>query len=86
MKSLAPEAIKEAVAQAWCTALRLETLPPKANIFTLGGDSLIAVMIAADIGDRLGAEIGLTDLLEAPEFEDFAARVATILATLEGRE
>jgi acyl carrier protein len=86
MKSLAPDAIKEAVAQAWCAALQLETLPPNTNFFNLGGDSLIAVMIAGDIGSRLGAEIGLKDLLETPEFEDFAARVEAILSASESQE
>jgi acyl carrier protein len=80
----APLEVEQVVAQAWRTALNLEVLPPNANVFNLGGDSLIAVMIASDIGEQLGAEVGLADLIEAPFFGDFVVRVAELVTATEG--
>ncbi len=77
--------LSQIVADAWCAALGLDSLPPNANIFLIGGDSLTAVMIAAKLGGRLGAEIGLSDLIEAPAFDEFVARVARIVAAVDGR-
>lgn len=68
------------VTRAWCEALNLDALPPDANFFQLGGDSLTAVMAAADIGGELGVEIGLADLLDAPVFEEFVERVRATAA------
>jgi acyl carrier protein len=68
------------VSRAWCQALNLDALPSDANFFLLGGDSLTAVMAAADIGEELGVEIGLADLLEAPAFGEFVERVRATAA------
>lgn len=61
--------------QAWCSALGLDEVPEEANFFLLGGDSMTAVLVAAEVGSGLGIEIGLDDLLEAPTFEAFVERV-----------
>ncbi len=76
MSGVTREDVEQVTAQAWCAALRMPELPPRANIFSLGGDSLIAVIVAAEISGRLGVEIGLSDLLDAPMFEDFVGLVA----------
>lgn len=85
MTGFTPAAIEEIVGQAWCRALGLAELPADANLFSLGGDSLTATMIAAELGDRLGAEISLSDLLTAPGFGEFVALVAAWVADPEGR-
>jgi aryl carrier-like protein len=72
--------LSQVVAATWCAALGLESLPPNANVFLIGGDSLRAVMIAAELNKRLGTEIGLSDLLDAPTFDEFVDRLAHIVA------
>lgn len=67
------------VAQAWSAALRLDELPATANFFALGGDSLIAVLVANEVNQRLGVTLDLTDLLEAPTLDEFTARVSAQL-------
>jgi acyl carrier protein len=84
MTSASVEELNELVATTWCAALGLDSLPPNANIFLMGGDSLVAVTIAAELGERLGVEIGLVDLLEAPTFPAFVDRVADIVAASRG--
>jgi acyl carrier protein len=84
MMSVSVEEIRQVVAAAWCAALRLESLPPNANIFLVGGDSLNAVLIAADLNERLGTEIGLSDFLDAPTFDEFIDRIAQFVAGNQG--
>lgn len=84
MNGVTKEDVEQVTAQAWCSALRVPELPPGANFFSLGGDSLIAVIIAAEIGDRLCVEISLSDLLDAPMFDDFAALVASRANAMAG--
>jgi acyl carrier protein len=72
--------VSAVVHQAWRSALLLDELPDDANFFLLGGDSLTAVMVAAEVRDQLGAEIGLADLLEAPTVGEFAERVRAAVA------
>ena len=79
MTSVSPTRIGVVVADAWCAALGLQSLPHNANIFLIGGDSLTAVMIAAELAERLGVEISLSDLLEAPSLDEFVERVVEIV-------
>jgi dihydroaeruginoic acid synthetase len=60
---------------AWCAALGLDEVPEDGNFFLLGGDSMTAVMVAAEVGSALGTEISLDDLLQAPSFAAFVERV-----------
>jgi acyl carrier protein len=73
--------VREIVGATWCRALRLDALPPGANLFLLGGDSLVAVLIASDLIELLNVEIVLTDLLEAPTFDEFVDRVTEIVSS-----
>ncbi len=79
MTSVPEAGVSRVVAESWCGVLHFDSLPPDANFFLLGGDSLTAVMIAAEVGDRLGVEIGLTDLVDAPTFEGFVERVVDVI-------
>jgi acyl carrier protein len=85
VSGLSKEDVEQVAALAWCSALHLPELPPRANIFSLGGDSLIAVIVAAEISDRLGVEISLSDLLDAPMFDDFVDLVASRANALAGQ-
>jgi aryl carrier-like protein len=67
------------VARAWGAALRLPDLPATANFFALGGDSLIGVLLADEVNQRLGVAVDLTDLVEAPTLAEFTARVTARL-------
>lgn len=80
MMSVSVEELNQVVEAVWCAALGLDSLPPNANFFLIGGDSLSAVVIAAELNEWLGTEIGLSDLLDAPAFDHFVDHIAQIVA------
>jgi acyl carrier protein len=79
MTTVSPQDLTGIVAATWCEVLGLEALPREANFFAIGGDSLTAVIVAAELRERLGGEVSLSDLLDAPAFGDFVARVAEVV-------
>lgn len=84
MRSRTLDEIEAIVTRAWCTALSLDRLPSDANVFGLGADSMTAVLIAADLSERLGIDVTLTDLIDAPALTDFVAWVAGVAAQGHG--
>jgi len=84
MTSAGVDELEEVVAASWRDALGLESLPPDANLFAIGGDSMVAVVIAADLGQRLGVEVGLADLLDHPTLSAFTDRLRDVVAAGSG--
>ena len=68
--------IESALAAIWSGLLRLEPIGIHDNFFDLGGTSLMAVDLFAQIGRRLGKVLPLTSLIEAPTIEQLARSVA----------
>ncbi len=63
----------------WVAALELDgEVPPQASFFELGGYSLLAVALAEQVGQALGAEVSGTLLFEHPTLDGV---VAHLLAT-----
>ena len=72
-----PQTTTEAVlAEIWADLLRLEPVGTHDNYFHLGGTSLLAVDLFAQIERRLGRKLPLTSLIEAPTIEQLARLVA----------
>lgn len=58
--------ILDQVVHIWETTLGLGSLDPHENLFSLGGDSLAAVRIVAQVNDCLNAKLTLRDLFAHP--------------------
>ncbi|MFD4496354.1 amino acid adenylation domain-containing protein [Streptomyces sp. NPDC058486] len=69
-------AVEEIVARAWADLLGLPQISVHDDFFALGGHSLLATRAVARVADRLGAELRVHDLFEAPTVALFAARIA----------
>ncbi|MFI0420078.1 amino acid adenylation domain-containing protein [Spongiactinospora sp. 9N601] len=68
--------VEELVAGAWRELLRLSDISAGDDFFALGGNSLLAAQAVTRIAERLGAELGVRDLFEAPTVSAFARRAA----------
>ncbi len=60
------------LAQLWMKLLRVETVGVTDNYFDLGGTSLLAVELFAQIESQWGQKLPLTTLVEAPTVEQLA--------------
>ncbi|MDH0865612.1 non-ribosomal peptide synthetase [Mitsuaria sp. GD03876] len=68
---------ERAVAQVWQDVLGHAHLPSiEDRFFDIGGHSLLAMRVVAELRRRLRAEVPLATLFEAATLADFAARVA----------
>ena len=58
--------IEEMLASIWANILRIDLVGIHDNFFTLGGDSLLAIQIIAQMRVSLGVELSFSRLLEFP--------------------
>jgi acyl-CoA synthetase (AMP-forming)/AMP-acid ligase II/acyl carrier protein len=71
--------LETALARTWASALATDTIGIDDDFFDLGGNSLAALRIVADIHAAAGVEISLTEFLRSPTIAKMA------LAVIEGR-
>ena len=75
-EGVAPRTSTEAtLAEVWAEVLRLERVYADDDFYALGGQSLLAAQVAARVRDRLGVELPLRRVFEAPVLADLAAAV-----------
>jgi NAD(P)-dependent dehydrogenase (short-subunit alcohol dehydrogenase family)/acyl carrier protein len=70
--------VERTIAAIWAEVLGVsnEEIGKNSNFFEIGGDSLAAARVGAYVKERLGAEIGMTQLFELPRLVDIAECVA----------
>ncbi|HEX2208939.1 MAG TPA: amino acid adenylation domain-containing protein, partial [Longimicrobium sp.] len=66
---------EEIVAGIWAELLGMDRVGARDGFFALGGHSLLGTRVVSRIRERLGAEVPLAALFEAPRLDEFAARV-----------
>ncbi|AWV00339.1 non-ribosomal peptide synthetase [Burkholderia sp. JP2-270] len=65
-----------ALAAIWCDVLNLERVGRGDHFFDLGGHSLAAVRVATRVAERLGRDVPVRALFEAPVLAQYALQVA----------
>jgi len=71
--ALLPERIDPAaIAAAWAEVLRLPSVPPDANFFALGGDSVRAAQLVGLVRQRFGRSLTLGQMFRAPTLAEMA--------------
>jgi len=58
--------------QLWKQVLRVDRIPPDADFFTLGADSIVAMELATEMEKLFGRAVSLPELLEATTLEGMA--------------
>ncbi|MEV6815288.1 amino acid adenylation domain-containing protein [Micromonospora sp. NPDC051296] len=69
------------IAQLWAAVLDTDDARPEANFFDLGGTSVVAMRLLAQLEQSIGARIPLLRLYEAPTLAELTAAVAAATAT-----
>ncbi len=69
--------LETAIADDFADVLGLERISVTDNFFDIGGNSLIATRAVARLGDRLGRDIAVRTLFEAPTVRMLATRLDT---------
>ena len=65
------------VASLMAEVLGLESVGPEENFFELGGTSLLAIQLVGRLRERLGAEVGIGTVFDAPTARALGERLAT---------
>jgi amino acid adenylation domain-containing protein len=67
--------VQDVMAELWRSVLQVDTVPPDADFFALGGDSLLAIRLMAEAEAR-GLAVRLADLFNRPVLRDLCAGLA----------
>ncbi|HEU4881008.1 MAG TPA: amino acid adenylation domain-containing protein [Longimicrobium sp.] len=70
---------EEIVAGIWAELLRIDRVGARDGFFALGGHSLLGTRVISHLRERLGAEVPLAALFDAPRLDHFAARVDDVV-------
>ena len=72
--------IEDQISTLWKKALELEKVDRQAHFLELGGSSLLAVQLVADLRDAFGLDIGLAEVFATPTVQGLAQLVTDKLA------
>ena len=67
--------LERRIAAVWAQALDLGTVGVEDNFFEIGGDSLAATRIAAQLHEQLGLEVDTVAVFEAPSVAELASHL-----------
>ena len=72
-----PEApIEKSLSAIWCELLKADKVGKNDDFFDLGGDSLLAISMQAQIENEFNIEIGMKNIMENPVLADLASFVS----------
>ena len=69
------------VAAIWAETLGLEKIGIEENFFEIGGHSLLAIRLISRLRSRLGVELPLRSIFEAPTIADLSTMIENALQT-----
>ncbi|WIX32331.1 amino acid adenylation domain-containing protein [Salinicola sp. JS01] len=69
------QAHEEALAECWAALLERPVRQRDANFFSLGGDSLLATRLLAQVRERFGVRLGMADFYRQPTLAALADKV-----------
>jgi hypothetical protein len=72
--------LEQALARIWTRALGVETIGIHDSFLDMGGHSLIAVEMAAEVSALTGIEVLVSDLMATPTVAGMAAAIARTFA------
>src|SRR5690349_15175805 len=67
---------EQALARVWCGLLGIGSVDPDAGFFSLGGDSLFAMQLVAELRSLFRIELPVTAVFEFPTVRSMAAALA----------
>ncbi|MCP4661094.1 MAG: amino acid adenylation domain-containing protein, partial [bacterium] len=76
--------LEELVAGIWSEVLGVDGVGMRDNFFELGGHSLLATKVFARLNEALAAELPLTLIFNAPQLDEFVARLGERLGERDG--
>jgi thioesterase domain-containing protein len=76
--------VEQVVREEWCRLLGVTDVSPSSDFFAQGGHSLIAVRMFSALRTRLGVQLGLSTLFEAPTFGGLAAAATAAVDLVRG--
>ena len=76
-------ALEMQIVRVWSEALGFDRIGVNDNFFALGGHSLMATRVAAQLAEELGVELPLATLFEKPTVSELAAFIAPLTAANE---
>jgi amino acid adenylation domain-containing protein len=74
-RALSVDGLVEEVGSIVAEALYLDYVGPEENFFELGGDSLLAIRLASRLRERLGVELEIGIVFDAPTVAELAKRI-----------
>jgi len=72
------EGLEQIIAEVWTEVLGLDRVGANDNFFDLGGDSILAVLVAVQLRDGLMLKTNVRQVLDNPVLRGFAAAVADV--------
>lgn len=72
---LSVDEIEPVLIRIWAEVLERDSVLPADDFFEISGDSLTAVLMCALVEERMGIQINLQDVLDAPQLAALASRL-----------
>jgi acyl carrier protein len=79
-QAMSGEPTEVLVAGIWSSVLGVTTVAPESDFFELGGNSLVAVQLIAQIREATGVRLPMRAIFETPTVAEMAATITTMRA------
>jgi acyl carrier protein len=81
-----PRAQRDALTQIWCDLLGVQQPRQDDDFFALGGDSLLAIQLSAQLESLCGVSISMRQILRAPTLAGLASLLESQASTANRQE